>query len=294
MKSSVFFFLALFGLSNLGFATDIALRVTLSKSLARVGDTILCDLQLMNEGADEVGSVKVRISPSEALSLVDTRTTKGTYDRATGVWFLENITSSDKSMKLTIRYVLTQSGPSAVAAEVISCSNPDRDSKPDNGAIHEDDIAYGTVTVPIVICGNMDIDITAYALPGFKGYQWKKDEQVVPGESGQSLRIREPGYYTYLVLDNEKMSAFSAPIIVERGDYPLVELGDAVEVVAGKEIFITPKVQGGLAPYRYKWTNDINWNMKRKLKKNEVMNLRVKVTDRRGCISTDSVRITVK
>lgn len=295
----IFILLPLFGLSafcNLGVAqtTDLALKVDLSKHLGRVGDTILCEIKLNNELASKVSQVLVNVVHSDALRLLDTRTTKGTYDRNTGNWLLEQIQTAEKSMQLTIRYILVQSGPSAVTAEIKQCSEPDFDSTPDNSAIHEDDIAYGTVTVPIVICGNLTIDITAYALPGFSRYQWKKDEVVIPGESGQSLRITEPGNYSYLVLDNDKVSTFSAPIIVERGDYPVIELGEDIDVVAGNEIFVKPKVSGGLAPYKYQWSNDIKWDMRRTLKRGETMHLKVKVTDRRGCISSDAIRIAVK
>ncbi len=275
-------------------SADLALKVDISKNLGRIGDTIRCEIILDNQNAAKVGRAMVRVVQTDGLKILDTRTTKGAYDRIAGNWLVEQIQTSEKISQLTIRYVLQQSGPSAVTAEIIQCSEPDTDSTPDNSAIQEDDIAYGTVTVPIVICGNMNIDITAYALPGFSRYQWKKNEVVIPGESGQSLRITEPGKYTYIVAENLKVSTFSAPIIVERGDYPIIDLGEDVDVIAGNEIFIRPKVSGGLSPYKFNWSNDIGWDMRRTLKKGETMHLKVKVTDKRGCIGTDAVRVSVK
>jgi Domain of unknown function DUF11 len=292
---SVFSVLCMLTLSSHSiFAHDLALRVSLSKSLGRVGDTIICEIKLVNEGATNIGKTDVFVLHSGALQIVDIKSTLGSYDKYANKWIVLGLKADQQSSDLTIRYLITQSGPSAVTSEIIWSSEKDADSKPANSDIHEDDISYGTITVPIVICGNIPIDITANALPNYEKYQWKRNEVIIQGENTVALRITEPGNYSYLVLENEQMSATSGPIIVERGDYPLVDLGDPITITAGQEIFVKPEVSGGLAPYRYKWSNDIKWDMKRKLKKGQVMNLKVRVTDRRGCITHDAVQVTVK
>jgi hypothetical protein len=290
----LFFFIYFMHCATSMHATDLSLQVVLSKHLCRVGDTISCDIKLQNEGSTALSAVQVRVSKSDALEILRTDIIKGTFKKASGTWELSDIKATDQQVQLRILFVLGQTGPSAVTAEIVACSERDNDSTPSNGAVHEDDLSFGTLTVPMVICGNAPIDITAYALPGFTQYQWKKDDAILPNETKQSLRITSEGKYSYLVLDNMNQSAFSAPIIVERGPYPEVELGSDIKIIAGQEVFIRPEVNGGLGPYRFKWTNDLNWDMKRKLKKGETMQLRVKVTDKRGCFAFDDLDVAVQ
>jgi Domain of unknown function DUF11 len=286
-------FFAMFG-SAFAQSADLSLRVSLPKAIGRVGDTVQCEVVLLNEGRSLVEKTTIQVTQTDALKVISHTTNKGSYDRGSGVWFIPDFKASEARGDLKITYVLIGSGPSAVSGEITTCSQPDRDSKPNNSEIHEDDIGYGTITVPMVVCGDLPIDITAFAMPGYKQYQWKRNESLLPGETNQSLRIKEPGNYTYLITDSERGNAFSAPIIVERSN-PSVDLGDPVEIVAGSpEFFIKPEVDGGLEPYKYKWTNDINWDMKRPLKKGQTMQLKVRVTDRRGCHTMDAVTVVVK
>jgi hypothetical protein len=281
-----------FGLVNEASGHDLAIQVSLSKSQGRVGDTITCDIKLINEGNTDVKKTDVYVAHTEGLEIIEVKSTLGSYDRFANKWQIYDVKSRMRSSELTIKYLVKSDGTSAITSEIIWCSEKDSDSTPGNGQIHEDDLSYGSITVPIVFCGNVPISITANAQPGHKNYQWKRNDVIIPGENKISYTITEPGNYSYL-LDSERTSAFSAAIIVERGDYPEVDLGDPIDIVAGKEIFIKPDVSGGLPPYRYKWSNDIKWDMKRKLKKGQVMNLKVRVTDRRGCVANGEVQVRV-
>jgi hypothetical protein len=271
---------------------DLALRVSLSKSNGRVGDTITCDIKLLNEGNTDVKKTDVYVGHSAGLEIIEVKTTLGSFDKYASKWLVYDLKTGVRSSGITIKYLVKSDGTSAITAEIVWCSEKDSDSTPANDQIQEDDVAFGSITVPMVTCGNDPINFTAKAQRGHKNYQWKRNDVLIPGENRDTFRISAPGSYSYS-LEAGGTSAFSAPTVVERGDNPLVDLGDPIDIVAGKEIFIKPDVSGGLPPYKYNWSNDINWDMKRKLKKGQIMNLKVRVTDRRGCFANGEVRVRV-
>lgn len=148
-----FLYVICFGISLQAAANDLSLRVSLNKSLARVGDTISCDLVLMNDGKTDIASADISIQHSLALQVISVKSDFGTFDKATGLWAVKNYPASTSQNRMLILFVLQSSGPSSVTAEVVRCSAIDKDSKPGNSDIHEDDLSYGSVTVPIVFCG---------------------------------------------------------------------------------------------------------------------------------------------
>ena len=281
--------LLLFFSPTLLFSADLALHIKTDKESALRGDTVACTIFLMNEGRSDVGNIAVQVVLGSGLKLLAPRADVGTYDSKSNLWSASKIGKDQAIGTLTGSILVLGEGPLLISAEVLRMAEPDDDSAAGNHLLYEDDIAYTCISVPIVFCGTDNIDLTAEAYPGFEGYQWKYEGQDIPNATERRLRITKTGKYSCTA----KNTTFSFPVVVEKAPAFSIELGEAQTVCAGERLRMTVIPTGGTKPFRYSWSNDKGHDLKKSLYAGQELTLKATVTDARGCVAKDEVKVDV-
>lgn len=122
-------------------AADLSLAATADVPSPAVGETVTIRVTLSNAGPGIASGIRVRAALPAGLTFVSATPEQGTYDRATGVWDAGNV-RDNLSRTLTLVGTATTAGLLSFTAEVISATEADPDSTPNNGVVTEDDFAF--------------------------------------------------------------------------------------------------------------------------------------------------------
>lgn len=280
-------------LAHAASATDLALKIAVSKHEPKRGDTVAASIRLLNQDRSDVTSIAIKIGLVEGLRLLSPAVSIGTYDSQSGVWCIQQMPATLPSAELHLFLVAEADGPLPIRAEIIHQNEPDGDSRPGNEQLNEDDLAFGYFSVPIVFCGDAPIRLTAKALPGFTGYQWFRDGMPLPGATNRFLDITQPGKYTCRVNEAGGNEAASTPVIVRKNPELKLKMPENQPVCAGETLLIRPEVVSGTPPYSFRWENDRGIDIQKSLKANTDFLLTATVTDGMGCQQKTATRIRV-
>ena len=109
---------------------------------------IIYTIKILNNGTIEATGINVTDRLIDDLSFISATTTKGTYDKNTGLWTLDSIFPGENEI-LEITVETNKSGIYSNTAEVTNAYQTDYDSIPNNNIATEDD--QDDVTIDVVL-----------------------------------------------------------------------------------------------------------------------------------------------
>ncbi len=118
--------------------SDLSLIKRASLSTPVVGQNVTYTIEVHNAGPQQAENVKVYEPVPANTTLIDVQPSQGSYDRGPGIWTVGTLTrDSTAIMLMTVR--IDKASQLANTAEVVSSSQPDPDSTPNNHNPNEDD-----------------------------------------------------------------------------------------------------------------------------------------------------------
>ncbi|MBD1936322.1 DUF11 domain-containing protein [Microcoleus sp. FACHB-68] len=119
---------------------DLSLAKTVDNANPSVGQTIAYTVTLSNTGPANATGVQVTDQIPAGLTFVSATPSQGTYDNATGLWNVGNVTNG-AGATLRITATVNTTNPITNTAQVSASDQPDPDSTAGNGNASEDDQA---------------------------------------------------------------------------------------------------------------------------------------------------------
>ncbi len=124
---------------------DLSLEKTVSEDRPRLGDAVTFTITTRNSGPSDATGVVVTDLLGEGFTLVTSTPSAGTYNAASGLWNIGDLTSGS-SATLEIIATVNQFDTLTNVAEVTAAGQFDPDSTPGNGNMGEDDFATVSIT----------------------------------------------------------------------------------------------------------------------------------------------------
>ena len=124
---------------------DLSLTKTASSATPAVGSNVTFAVTVSNAGPSTATGVAVTDQLPSGYTFVSSTPSQGTYVSDTGLWTIGNINPAS-SVNLQIVATVRATGPYANTAQVITATESDPDSTPNNNAPLEDDQATNTPT----------------------------------------------------------------------------------------------------------------------------------------------------
>jgi uncharacterized repeat protein (TIGR01451 family) len=186
---------------------DLALIKTISQKKSIIGDLITYTISLTNQSSNLATGITVKdYMPAGAL-YKSFATSTGTYNPTTGIWTVGNL-AGQQTINLMITVQAQAQGTFFNVAEVMTCDQVDKDSKPGNtyttgnttNPLLEDDNASACFYVPIEICSGSGDEYDITVPQGYEGIQWYKNGTAINGATASTLRVNAVGTYTFTTL----------------------------------------------------------------------------------------------
>ncbi|SFP78107.1 conserved repeat domain-containing protein, partial [Pseudarcicella hirudinis] len=198
---------------NVGSNTvDLALKKEINKKIARLGETVTYTLKVWNESAVSATGVVARDSLPAGVEYLNSSASRGSYDPSSGLWTIGNVGANGDTVTVTIQVKVVAEGIWFNTAEIFKSDQTDKDSTPGNGVEGEDDMGRQCFTVPIKLCPQGNVQII---VPAENNVQWFKDGGSTPVASGNTVRLNEPGIYTFHSSAGNCPAEGCCPVIIE-------------------------------------------------------------------------------
>ena len=198
---------------NVGSNTvDLALKKEINKKIARLGETVTYTLKVWNESAVSATGVVARDSLPAGVEYLNSSASRGSYDPSSGLWTIGNVGANGDTVTVTIQVKVVAEGIWFNTAEIFKSDQTDKDSTPGNGVEGEDDMGRQCFTVPIKLCPQGNVQII---VPAENNVQWFKDGGSTPVASGNTVRLNEPGIYTFRSSAGNCPAEGCCPVIIE-------------------------------------------------------------------------------
>jgi uncharacterized repeat protein (TIGR01451 family) len=186
---------------------DLALIKTTSQKKSIIGDLITYTISLTNHSSNLATGVTVKDYMPAGAMYKSFATSTGTYNPTTGIWTVGNV-AAQQTINLMITVQAQAQGTFFNVAEVMTCDQVDKDSKPGNtyttgnttNPLLEDDNASACFYVPIEICSGSGDEYDITVPQGYQGIQWYKNGMAINGVTASTLRVNDVGTYTFTTL----------------------------------------------------------------------------------------------
>jgi uncharacterized repeat protein (TIGR01451 family) len=186
---------------------DLALIKTISQKKSIIGDLITYTISLTNQSSNLATGVTVKDYMPAGAMYKSFATSTGTYNPTTGIWTVGNL-AGQQTINLMITVQAQAQGTFFNVAEVMTCDQVDKDSKPGNtyttgnttNPLLEDDNASACFYVPIEICSGSGDEYDITVPQGYTGIQWYKNGTAINGATASTLRVNDVGTYTFTTL----------------------------------------------------------------------------------------------
>lgn len=199
---------------------DLALKKSISKKLAMIGDDISYTIKVWNEGQGDATGVEVTDPLNAGVQYVTHATAAGTYNPATKVWMIGDLVVGD-TVTLTIGVKVLAQGVWFNTAEITKMNEKDEDSTPGNGQEGEDDIDRQCFTVPMMLCKGQGSGVELTVPDQYKGVVWFRQkqggtkEQVATGNKYTATETELGSYeYTFTSTSGTCPAEGCCPIII--------------------------------------------------------------------------------
>ncbi|MCY7352045.1 MAG: DUF11 domain-containing protein, partial [Cytophagaceae bacterium] len=199
---------------------DLALTKAISKSLARVGDTLTYTISVINQGTGQATGVTVLDTLNSGVQYLSSTADQGSYNPLTHLWNVDSVAVGD-TVRLFITVKVLAQGLWHNTAEIKTMNETDKDSTPGNGKDEEDDIDRRCFTVPFEVCSGEMIE--AVVPNNYTGVAWFRAENasstpIQVATNTNTYTITGPGYYTFTASVGTCPSGGCCPIIVVADD----------------------------------------------------------------------------
>lgn len=134
---------------------DLALAKLVDNPTPNVGETVRFSIVMDNAGPSTATEVQVTDKLPEGLTAINTESTQGVYDPASGIWYVGTVNVGERP-RLDIDVRVESPEPKTNVAEVTAARQPDVDSTPGNGDPSEDDYGQAIITPQIA-----DLELTS-------------------------------------------------------------------------------------------------------------------------------------
>ncbi|WP_222983059.1 gliding motility-associated C-terminal domain-containing protein [Flagellimonas meishanensis] len=129
--------------------SDLILRKFVNVLSPLVGQDVIFDINISNEGPSDVTGVEIRDVLPSGYTYISNSRTAGVYNPSTGIWDLNGVILNGTTETLTIVATVNPSGDYFNVTEVIASDNIDPNSTPNNTNVFENDYdTAGTTPIP--------------------------------------------------------------------------------------------------------------------------------------------------
>ncbi|MBO0323867.1 DUF11 domain-containing protein [Muricauda sp. CAU 1633] len=129
--------------------SDLLLRKSVDNLSPFVGENVIFNINVTNFGPSDVSGVQIMDLLPSGYTYVSNSRTAGTYNPSTGIWELNNVIADGVTETLNIVATVNPTGDYFNVAELISSSNDDPNSTPNNNNVFENDQdSAGTIPIP--------------------------------------------------------------------------------------------------------------------------------------------------
>ncbi|MBB5639363.1 putative repeat protein (TIGR01451 family)/gliding motility-associated-like protein [Pedobacter cryoconitis] len=242
--------------------TDLAVTNTVNLALQKVGQPVTFTVQVTNNGPSNASGVQVTDLLPAGYTLISQSATTGTYDPASGLWTIGNLTNGGVTT-LTIRANLVAGGPYLTTAVVsgtetdplltnntasagINTVNSDPVASPHVNTLPEDQTLTVTAANGLLVnatdVDNDALSVSTFTIAGTTGNQTTGNPVVIAGTGtitintdGSYIFIPAPDYngpvpvITYTVIDGKGGSAISTLTLT------VIPVNDAPSFVKGAD-----------------------------------------------------------
>ncbi|MFN8344662.1 MAG: SdrD B-like domain-containing protein [Spirosomataceae bacterium] len=199
---------------------DLALKKSISKKIAQIGEVLTYTLKVWNESATNATGVSVRDSIATTVQFVSGSfvASRGSASLSGNVitWNIGPIAANGDTVTLTYQIKVTQEGVHFNTAEICTTNEKDVDSTPCNHDDTEDDIDRQCFTVPFKLCPGEKVEVSVPA--NLTNVQWFKNGSTTPIASGNLVLLSDVGSYTFTATNQLCPANGCCPIIIEPGD----------------------------------------------------------------------------
>jgi uncharacterized repeat protein (TIGR01451 family) len=199
---------------------DLALKKSINKKVAEIGDILTYTIQVWNESATD--GTKIVVTDSIATTV---QFQAGTFVASRGSasitgnvikWNIGTIAANGDTVTLTYQVKATQEGVHFNTAQICKANEKDVDSTPCNND-DEDDNDSECFTVPFKLCPGEKVEVNIGST--FTNVKWFKGNTELPALAGQSIiLLNEMGSYTYTATNKTCPAEGCCPVIIEPGD----------------------------------------------------------------------------
>lgn len=169
---------------------DLALKKTISKKLAMVGEDLSYTIKVWNEGQGTATGVEVTDLLNAGVEYVTYASAFGNYNPTTKIWTVGTLAAGDTAT-ITIVVKVIAEGVWFNTAEITKMNEKDVDSTPGNGIEGEDDIDRACFTVPILLCRGQRGSLELTVPQQYSGVVWFRKVQ-----GGQPVQVATGNVYT--------------------------------------------------------------------------------------------------
>ncbi|MDF7819373.1 hypothetical protein P1X15_17275 [Runella sp. MFBS21] len=202
---------------------DLALKKSINKKIAKLGDTLTYTIQVFNQSSTGATGVEVVDSIATTVGFIPGSfvASRGSATITNNVikWIIGNIAANSgnngDTVTLTYRIKVTQQGVHFNTAEISKVNEKDVDSTPNNDKEGEDDIDRQCFTVPIGLCEGEQLEIKIPA--HYTNVVWYKEGSTTAVATGNIVLLGEAGIYTFTATNQACPAGGCCPVIIEEG-----------------------------------------------------------------------------
>lgn len=224
----------------------------------------------------------------------------GSYEEVTSGWgvayrtFEFEVSDQSENYRLEIELRNNLTNSTSVLYCVLSSDYTSTSSLPE--------LSITSASIPLCegVSQDVNLNATAVSTGGIWNYSWKKNGELIEGESGTNLTINAAvnDQFEFIATSTEYPCESSASLIVTSASAPTVEITGNLNYCYGGETLLTANASGGTGNYTYTWSND--WNESTFVPELNIgegdvvtQDVFVQVMDENGCVSSDVVTLTM-
>ncbi|MDF7819382.1 SdrD B-like domain-containing protein [Runella sp. MFBS21] len=198
---------------------DLALKKSINKKIAKLGDTLTYTIQVFNQSSTGATGVEVVDSIATTVGFIPGSfvASRGSATITNNVikWTIGNIGAPGDTVRLIYKVKAISEGIHFNTAEISKVNEKDVDSTPGNGKESEDDIDGACFSVPLQLCVGQKLEVTVPSR--YTNVVWYKEGSATAIAMGNVVLLGEVGTYTFSASNQTCPAGGCCPVIIEEG-----------------------------------------------------------------------------
>ncbi|MDF7819374.1 SdrD B-like domain-containing protein [Runella sp. MFBS21] len=198
---------------------DLALKKSINKKIAKLGDTLTYTIQVFNQSSTGATGVEVVDSIATTVGFISGSfvASRGSASITGNVikWTIGNIGAPGDTVRLIYKVKAISEGIHFNTAEISKVNEKDVDSTPGNGKESEDDIDGACFSVPLQLCVGQKLEVTVPSR--YTNVVWYKEGSATAIAMGNVVLLGEVGTYTFSASNQTCPAGGCCPVIIEEG-----------------------------------------------------------------------------